>query len=176
MHIDSALTLKSFGPFITPIRANVSKEHKHKALSASASSAHTLPYRQNTMAQAVWNRYCGQQHKYWIDQESWCSIQHICNCNLPLPEAIPSNHFKTRFFSPSLSIFKETQKVSPDDSALLAAAPIHMCDHPRTAWRYSSCRPCPCWMSRVFSISAVTLGRPFQKAAIWYTFFSSQPH
>lgn len=112
VHIDSALTLKSFGPFITPIRANVSKEHKREALSASASSAHTPPYRQNAMAQAVWNRYCGQQHRYWIDQESWCSIQHICNCNLPLPEAIPSNHFKTIFFSLSLSIFKETQSLS----------------------------------------------------------------
>lgn len=83
----------------------------------------------------------------------------------PLPEVIPSNHLGTIFFSPSLSIFKETQRKSlqmTQRSSLLHPArlrsrPICACTPPHN-WKIEQLLPMSLGISRVLSISAVALG------------------
>lgn len=57
------------------------------------------------MAQAVWNRYCGQQHKYWICQESWHCVQHICNCNLAPTRSNSKQPLRNNIFFPPPFLF-----------------------------------------------------------------------
>lgn len=77
------------------------------------------------MAQAVWNRYCGQQHKRWICQESWHCVQHICNCNLAPTRSNSKQPLRNNIFffsSPPFLFLKKLREVSSDDSVLLIPA------------------------------------------------------
>lgn len=118
------------------------------------------------MAQAVWNRYCGQQHKYWICQESWHCFQHICNCNLAPTRSNSKQPLRNNIFFPSpFLFFEETQRKSlqmTQCSSFLhpdrLGTDLYVHVHPHSSGKYSSCCPCPCWMSGVLSFSAAALG------------------
>jgi len=118
------------------------------------------------MAQAVWNRYCGQQHKYWICQESWHCVQHICNCNLAPTRSNSKQPLRNNIFSPSLVLFLKKLReslfrwlsaprccIQPDWEA---NPYVHTLPH--TTGKYSRCCPCPRRISGVLSISAAAVG------------------
>lgn len=86
------------------------------------------------MAQAVWNRYCGQQHKYCICQESWHCVQHICNCNLAPTRSNSKQSLRNSifFFPPFLFLKKLFRWLSAPHSCILTdweLTPVCTCTH-----------------------------------------------